>query len=138
MSPEDMMSLVAANFGALFPVTGHKATLYEGETMNLHWGPIPGHVRVANMTATGFRFDTQWEHFDFPGFISFNFTQDSSCHLHLDIHGNVQGPGWLAEKYVSPLANYLYMRKVKQLWGAFAGNLRKEVQAANQYDAING
>jgi RHS repeat-associated protein len=123
MTPEQLMTVVAANFGPLFTVTGHRATLYPGEVMHLHWGPIPGWVRVVHMTATGWTFDTSL-HVDWPGFVRFSFSQSDDCHLHLEIHANVNGAGWGLE---IPGLHQLYMHKVKELWGQFASNLRKEV-----------
>jgi hypothetical protein len=90
MSPEDMMSLVAANFSGLFPVPGAKPTLKVGEIMHLRPHYAPFWVRVAEMSPTGWEFDSRFPHADAPGFISFNFSQTADCHLHLAVHGNAK------------------------------------------------
>lgn len=41
MTPEEMMSMVAANFSSLFPVPGAKPTLFVGETMHLRPHFVP-------------------------------------------------------------------------------------------------
>jgi RHS repeat-associated protein len=133
LTPQSMMSMLEDNFGAIFPIPGRKATLYLGETMHLDPFHLPFWVKVSRLTSSGWRFDTEFPHPDWPGFISFSFIQGPDCDLEFNVHGNVNGLGWLAEL---PGVHQLYMHEAKQFWGQLAENLKREVDAANRYAVV--
>ena len=140
LTAAEFMSAVAAQFGDVFPIHGRAAQLTgNGQRMNLNFAGIPGPVEVARMTSTGWRFNTEPPHGDYPGWIDFNFSQTADCHSHLSVHayvpdysavslgaGEAGGAlGWLYRKR-------LYRTFAGHLWGQFAHNLREFNQGMGQ------
>jgi len=123
LSASEFKSAVASEFGKLFPVHGHASELTgNGQRMNLSWGPFPGPVEVSRMTPTGWRFNAKPGHGDYPGWIDFNFSQTSDCHLHLNVHAYVPDysvSGALFGK--GPYRRFV----ASPIWGRFASNLRE-------------
>jgi RHS repeat-associated protein len=144
VSSSDFMAAVANAFGPLFVVDGHANRLTgNGQTMNLHLGPIPLPVRVSRMTSTGWRFNTRPPHGDYPGWIDFKFYR-AGGHMHLNVHAYVPDnavilvpflsnpgliPAWLFRKRV-------YEQLVGRLWSRFAGHLEELLFWQNLMRAI--
>jgi RHS repeat-associated protein len=130
LSPEEFMSSVAFNFGQVFPVHGHAMHLEGvGQRMGLSFAVVPGHVRVSRVTSTGWRFDTEFPHGDWPdGWVQFMFSR--SCgHMFLNVHAYVPyyssaGLPLLAPMGVPFQLKGLYRRFADHILRQFARNLR--------------
>jgi len=135
-SPTDIMAwlLAGSNFGSVFPIPNHAPCLYAGEKMDLKvggWVPFP--VFVKSIDSNGFTFGTRPGHFDYPGFIHFWFTKSGNW-LILNIHGNVNGLGEMANIFGLGLFKTDYREEAIRTWSAFQLNLDRALQANGLVD----
>ena len=128
LSPSDMMSLLRSDFGDVFPLAGAPATLPNRGKINLSVYGLPFPVRVGKVSSTGFRFNTEWNHPDWPGWIAFNFFQDGEGCLKLEIKGDVPDLS-----LGSALGGFAFRKRAYRgishhIWGDFVDNLRAVAQ----------
>lgn len=129
LSPSEYMSIVAANFGDVFPVGGAPATLPgEGANVGLKVGPVPFPVYVSRRSADGWTFGTRLGHPDHKGWISFKFTK-SGGRMRLQVRGYV--PDYSLGACKLSIECFAFRKRIyrgiaSRTWTPFAENLRAQ------------
>ena len=112
------------SFAEIFPIRGAEDTLEDGEKMNLNIYGAPAPVYVRGMWSDGFRFETGWNHPDWPGWISFDLEKTNAGSMQLRIHGYVPdaSAGSLPGLFI--FRKRVYRGIARHTWGPLADNLR--------------
>jgi len=129
LSASEYMSMVAANFGDVFPIGGAPDTLPgAGANVDLNVRRVPFPVYLSRRSADGWAFGTRFGHPDHKGWVSFKFTK-SRGRMRLQIRGYVPDYSLGACKF--GIACFAFRKRIyrgiaSRTWTSFAGNLRAQ------------